>query len=106
MARPCAGSGRAIRRNGCTPEFLRELYRNRTTANDQKKTTEWFASAIGLAFAFDATSAKAYRFLKFLFAPAAISVIYERIDPKIDSYERSILTRHDIDSAVQNWEIQ
>jgi hypothetical protein len=91
---------------GALPGFLREICRNTTIANDQKKTREWSASATSLAFVLDATSAKAYRFLKSLFALPAISVISEQMGPKIDSCERSILTTDDIGGAVQNWRIQ
>jgi hypothetical protein len=88
------------------PGFMQEICRKPTTLDEYKKTREWAASALSLSFVLDAKSARACRFLKSIFAPPAISVIYERMGPKTDSCEGAIFRTDDIGRAMRNWRSQ
>jgi hypothetical protein len=67
---------------------------------------EWSSSAISLSFVLHATYAKAYRFVKWLFALPLIALSYKRMSAIIKFNENNLLVMENIARAVQRWRHQ
>jgi hypothetical protein len=87
------------------PDFLDGICSNTRLQGDMNNTRQWSASAISLAFVLETISAKAYRFLKKLFALLLVALIYQRMREKMKFSEETMLQREKIPSAVHQWRL-